>query len=181
MSEKKTRRLAFRLRLHELPLLVGLILLWCALWQDLSAVTIVSGAFVALAVVRIFYLPPVRLAARFNPFYALFFVSRFFVQLFLASMQLAWLAVRPAPCRGAILRMRLRTDSDFLITLYSLTVSLVPGSLVCEVDRFSSTIYLHVINVAGSADVERLRADLRKTERLMLLAFGDADEARMVK
>ena len=183
LQEKgSARRIEWGVRLHEVPLLVGLVLLWMMLWQEISLLSAISGFVVAIVVMRVFYLPPVVLAGRFNPWYALRYVVEFLWHLAVASWQVAWLAVRPGPTPPtAIIAVRLRTRSDFILTMVGLTTSLIPGSLVAEVDRFSSTLYLHVLNTPTQHELTRMRRDARHFERLLILAVGSHQEIRMVR
>jgi multicomponent Na+:H+ antiporter subunit E len=52
--------------LRQLPLLVGLVVLWMFLWNQLTVLSFVTGVLVALLVTRVFFLPPVELSGRFN-------------------------------------------------------------------------------------------------------------------
>lgn len=171
------RRLEWGVRLHELPLLVGLVLLWMMLWHEVSLLSLVSGVVLAIVVMRVFYLPPVELAGRFNPWYALRYFAYFLWHLALASWQVAWLAVRPGPSPPtSIIAVRLVTRNDFILTAVGLTISLIPGSLVAEVDRFESTLYLHVLNTPTQRSITQMRRDVRHIERLLLLALGSRQE-----
>ncbi|MFT4231624.1 MAG: Na+/H+ antiporter subunit E [Leucobacter sp.] len=170
-------RIEWGVRLHELPLLIGLVLLWMMLWHEISLLSLVSGLFVAILVMRVFYLPPVALAGRFHPWYALQYLGYFLWHLALASWQVAWLAVRPGPVpRTSIIAIRLRTRSDFIMTMVGLTISLIPGSLVAEVDRFNSTLYLHVLNTPTQREITAMRHEVRRIERLLILTVGSKSE-----
>jgi multisubunit Na+/H+ antiporter MnhF subunit len=92
-TPRAARRAEWGVRLHELPLLVGLVLLWTMLWHEVSLLSVVSGIVVAVVVMRVFYLPPVELAGRFNVWYALLYLGYFLWHLALASWQVAWLPV----------------------------------------------------------------------------------------
>ena len=81
--------------LQQLPLLIGLIVLWMVLWGELTWLSLVSGVVVALVVSLVLYLPPVELGGRLNPFWGIVFLGRFLVDLVVASMQVAWLVIRP--------------------------------------------------------------------------------------
>lgn len=169
-------------RLHELPLLIGLVLTWMMLWREVSLLSVSSGALVSIVLMRVFYLPPVEVAGRFNVWHALRYLGFFFWHLGLASWQIAWLAVRPGPPpKTAIIAVRLRTRSDFILTLVGLTISLIPGSLVAEVDRFASTLYLHVLNTPTQKELTKMRRDVATIERLLILAIGSREELRKVK
>lgn len=171
------RRLERLFRLHELPLLIGLIVLWMALWREVSWMSLLSGMLVSFIATRLFYLPPVDLAGRFNVWYALRYLEYFVRHLSIASFQVAWLAVRPGPPpKTAIIAVRLRTHSDFILTLTGLTISLIPGSLVVEVDRYESTLYLHVLNTPTQKEIRKMRAEVAKIEELLIRSIGSRAE-----
>lgn len=178
-GSRRARKIEWMVRMHELPLLVGLVLLWMMLWREVSLLSVVSGLVVAFAAMRLFYLPPVELAGRFNPWYALRYLLDFLWHLSLASWQVAWLAVRPGPPPPtSIIAVRLTTRSDFILTMVALTNSLIPGSLVAEVDRFESTLYMHVLNTPTQKEITKMRRDAHRVERLLILAVGSREEIR---
>ena len=157
----------------ELPLVIWLVLVWGALWQDFGPGNLLFGAVLAYVVVNVFYLPPVELTGRFNVFWALAFVGRFLGQLVVASIQVFWLALARGPrLRNAVVAVELRSHSDFLVTATGHALSLIPGSLVLEVDRSTSTLYLHCLNVTGAADADAVRRDVRATEAWMIRIMG---------
>lgn len=171
MSE--LRRLERAVRVHEIPLMVGLVALWVMLWDELSPLSIISGVIVAIIVMRMFYLPPVELAGRFSPWNALRYLVYFLWHVAKASWQVAWLAVRPGPTPPvAIIGVKLRTKSDFILTATGLTISLIPGSFVADVDRFESVLYLHVLNTPSQHEITAMRHEVLRIERLLVLTFG---------
>lgn len=165
----------------ELPLLIWLILVWGALWQDFSLGNLVFGAVIAFAVANLFYLPPVELSGRFNLFYAVGFAGRFFSQLVLASFQVFWLALTRGPqLKNAVVAVRLRSPSDLLVTATGHAISLIPGSLVVEVDRSTSTLYLHCLNVATPEDAEGIRRNVRRTEEWLIRVMGTREDLALL-
>lgn len=176
------RRIEPVLRWHELPLLIGLVLMWMALWHEVSWLTLLSGLFVSVLAMRLFYLPPVELAGRFNAWWAARYVGFFLWHLAVASFQVAWLAVRPGPVpRTSIIAVRLRTHSDFILTMVGLTVSLIPGSLVAEVDRYGSVLYLHVLNTPTQKQIRAMRKQARRIEVLLIRAVGSRQELEALR
>lgn len=170
---RDARRRERLLTLSEVPLLIGLVLTWVALWHEVSLMSVLSGIVVAFVAVRLFYLPPVLIAARFNLWWVLRYLSYFFWHLALASVQVAWLTIRPGPPpRTSIVAVKLRTTSDFILAMVGLTASLIPGSLVVEADRYESTLYFHVLNTSTGRDIERARASAREIEMLLIRAIG---------
>lgn len=179
----KLDRSVVRWRLwQQLPLLVALIVLWMLLWGTISWLSLASGAIVALVVTRLFYLPPVELSGRFNPWWALVFLVKFAFDIVVGSFSVAWQAVRPHPVRtNAVIAAELVTRSDFILTLTALAISLIPGSLVVEVDRGRAVLYLHAIGVASPDEVERLRARVLQVERGIVRALGSADDVERTR
>lgn len=173
MSNSEERQ-HIRVRLwQQLPLLVALVVLWMLLWGTISWISVLSGILVAIVVTRVFYLPPVELSGRFNPFWFLVFLGRFLFDVVVASFTVAGQAFRPRGVRSnAVIAVDLVTVSDFITTLTALAVSLVPGSLVIEVDRDRSILYLHSLGVDDREGVEQIRHKVLGVERAIVRAVG---------
>lgn len=157
----------------ELPLVIWLVLVWGALWQDFGPGNLLFGAVLAYVVVNFFYLPPVELTGRFNVLWLIPFLGRFLVKLVTASADVFWLALTRGPrLRNAVVAVTLRSHSDFLVTATGHAISLIPGSLVLEVDRSTSTLYLHCLNVDSPEDAEVIRRDVLTTEAWLVRIMG---------
>ncbi|WP_342023616.1 Na+/H+ antiporter subunit E [Arthrobacter citreus] len=182
-----TRRAQMRNRprvplLKEIPLLIWLVFLWGALWQDFSAGNLIFGAVIAFVVANIFYLPPVELSGRFNPIYALGFLFRFFYKLVHASFEVLWLSIAKGPhIKNAVVGVKLRSHSDLLVTATGHALSLIPGSLVVEVDRSTSTLYLHCLNVSTPENADKVRKDVRDTESWLIRSIGTREDLEVLK
>jgi multicomponent Na+:H+ antiporter subunit E len=70
----------------------------------------------------------------------------------------------------------MRTDSDLLLTIVAESLTLVPGSVVIDMDRSARTLSLHILHVRDLADVERRRAAVLAEEDRVVRAFGSAEE-----
>lgn len=162
---------------QELPLLVWLVVVWCALWQNFSPGNLLFGALIAVLVARLFYLPPVELGGRFNVLRAVPFALMFLVRVVAASFQVLFLAVAKGPnVISAVVAVPLRSHSDLLVTATGHVTALIPGSLVVEVDRSTSTLYIHGINVRHAEDAAQLRKDVRNTEAGLIRIMGTPAE-----
>ena len=165
-----------RLR-HQLPLLVWLVVVWILLWGTWSWANVLSGIAVALVVMVFLPLPPVVGGTRVRPLPLVRFVGHFLGDLVVSGAQVAWRAIGPGGVtQGAIVRVQLRADSDLLLTVVAETISLVPGSLVLDLDREERLIAIHLLHVADLADVERQKAAVLATEDRIVRAFGTADD-----
>lgn len=162
---------------QELPLLVWLVVVWGALWQNFSPGNLLFGALIAVLVARVFYLPPVELGGRFNAVRAFSFAFVFLAKVVEASLQVLLLAVVRGPrVISAVVAVPLRSRSDLLVTATGHVISLIPGSLVVEVDRSTSTLYIHGINVRNAEDGARLRKEVRDTEAALIRIMGTKEE-----
>lgn len=156
---------------------LGLVLLWMLLWGQFTWLALVTGVLLAMLVSAVFYLPAVRLSGRFNPWRALLFLLRLLWDIVRASLQIAWLAVAPGyRPSNAIIAVPLRTRSDLVMTFTAEAISLVPGSIVLDIDRESATLYLHSLNVHSVSEVPALKREVLATERRLILAAGSADD-----
>ena len=169
-----------RLR-HQLPLLLWLVLVWNLLWGTWSWANLISGSVVALVVTSLLPLPPVVGAVRVHGVRLLRLLGYFVVDLVVSAAQVAWLTLRPGGIsRSAILTIPLRTDSDLLLTIVAETVTLVPGSIVIDIDREEKSLILHVLHVDDESDVERRRASVLAQEVRVVRALGsDRDIAAL--
>ena len=162
---------------QELPLLVWLVIVWGALWRDFSPGNLLFGALIAVLVARLFYLPPVELGGRFNVLRAVPFALMFLAKVAAASFQVLYLAVAKGPnVVSAVVAVPLRSHSDLLVTATGHITALIPGSLVVEVDRSTSTLYIHGINVRNADDAAQLRRDVRDTEAGLIRIMGTKAE-----
>lgn len=166
---------------QQLPLLLGLVLLWTVLWGQATWLSILSGFIIATVVTRVFYLPPADISGRLNIWYALVFLAHFLLDVAIASFTVAFQALNPRPIPlSSVIGIQLRTRSDFVMTLDAIAMSLVPGSLVVEVDRERAILYFHTFDTHTAADVEAMRRKVLVVETRIVRAIGSkADLARI--
>ncbi|MBQ0994577.1 Na+/H+ antiporter subunit E [Micromonospora sp. PSH03] len=156
-----------------------LVLVWNLLWGDITWANLVGGLLVGAAVLVFYPLPAVSFGGRLRPWALLVFVGRFAVELVSASLHVARIAVQPGyRPRGAIIAVRLRVSTDLNLALTAEAVSLVPGTLVLEVDRDSGTLYLHVLDTHGPGDLDVARARTLAVERRIVRTVGSTSELR---
>lgn len=181
MSPRRPRAIRARIASGLVPFL-GLVLLWALLWGQFTWLSLATGVLLAMIVSSVFYLPAVRLSGRFNPWRGLLFVARLLSDIVVASLQIAWVAVKPnyTPS-NAIIAVPLRTRSDLVMTFTAESVSLVPGSIVLDIDRETATLYLHSLNVTSLDELPALRRAVLATERRLILAAGSVDDLARLK
>ncbi len=162
---------------QQLPLLVVLVVLWMMLWGALSWLNLVTGIVLALLVTRLFYLPSIELTGRLHPWWFLVLLARFAFDLVLASFQVAVLAFRGVRL-NAVIAVPLVSRSDLITTLTAINISLIPGSIVVEVDRGRSILYLHVLDTPDQARADAMRQKVLATEERTIRALGSAEDLR---
>ena len=163
---------ATRLR-HQVPLMAWLVVVWMLLWGTWSWANLISGLLVALTVLTLLPLPHVVGGARVRPLPLLVFLGHFVVDLFASGAEVAWQALRPGGVhRTAIVQVQLRADSDLLLTMVAEATSLVPGSLVLDLDREPRVMALHLLPVRDHEDVRRKKAHVLVVEERLVRAFG---------
>jgi multicomponent Na+:H+ antiporter subunit E len=158
---------------RQLPFFVWLIALWMLLWGQFTVVAFVTGVIAAVAVTRVFRLPPVELSGRVNLWYGLVFVLAFLGAVVRGSLTVAWqvLDLRRQP-GTAIIAVPLRIDDDLIMTHTAVTASLIPGSRIVDADRDRRILYLHIIGVRTDEDVEGQRQSVLRWERRIVRAVG---------
>ncbi|MGS2614591.1 Na+/H+ antiporter subunit E [Micromonospora sp. LZ34] len=159
-----------------------LVLIWMLLWGDFSWGNLLGGLLVGGAVLVFFPLPPVAFAGRLRPGPLVLFVVRFAGELVRASVHVARIAVQPGyRPRSGIIAVRLRVRTDLNLALTAEVISLVPGTLIVEVDRDTGTLYVHVLDVRGPQDLTDSRERILAVERRLVRAVGSAAELRRVQ
>ena len=167
---------------RQLPLLVALVFLWVFLWDQVTVLTVVTGILLAIGVTRVLYLPPVLLSGRFNPWRGLLLGLRMMFDVTVASMQVAVLAIDPRwKPMNSIIAVQLLTRSDLVTTLTAEAISVVPGTVVVDIDRERGLLYLHALGTRTPADIDRVRSAVLGTEERIVLAIGTRAQAVSVR
>ncbi|AGZ44289.1 Na+/H+ antiporter subunit E [Actinoplanes friuliensis] len=159
----------------------GLTVIWVLLWGRPTPITIAGGLLVAAVILTVFPLPQVTVAGRINLVGVLRFAGKFLVDLVAASIQIALLAFRFGHVpRSAVIAVRLRAPSDITLTLTAEALSLVPGSLIVEVDREQGVLYVHVLGMRDSSEADGFRQSVLDLEARIVHALGStADRDRI--
>jgi multicomponent Na+:H+ antiporter subunit E len=149
---------------------------WVLLWDRVTWGNILSGLLVGLVVTLAFPLPSVDFVGAVRPLRVTWLVLTFLADLVLASIQVTRLAFSRKPFRNAVIEVPLRTTSDFYLTITAELNALVPGSVVLEARRSTSTIYQHLLDVDAPEDVEAGRAHVYAVETRVVRALGSNEE-----
>ncbi len=157
-------------------ILIG-VLIWCILWGRLDLKTVLGGLLVVGGVALLFPLPVIRFRGRIRPGGVVRLVATTLLDLFVSSWRVAVLAMAwRRPVRSAIVRVRLRTNSDLLVAMIVELVGLVPGSVVVEQMRAPTRIFVHVLDVRDRSHLDEAYAVVRTVEERVIRAFGTDEE-----
>jgi multicomponent Na+:H+ antiporter subunit E len=166
-----------RSRATRWPALVVLTVVWVLLWDQVSVFLLVTGLLLALLVGVVFPLPPIELHSRIRFIPLVKLGARLLLDLVRSSAAVVLLAFKPGPPpRSAIIKVQLRSRNDLYLTQVAELTSLVPGSIVLEAHRATSTLYLHVLDTVAEEDLVRARQDVLDAELRILRAFGTPEE-----
>lgn len=154
---------------------VWLTVLWVALWADVSVANVVSGMIVAAAILAFARTSPISRAApddaaRISPLATLRLAAYVTSKLVQSSLLIAWEIVTPhRRINTGIVALKLRTDSEAVLMGVANLITSTPGTITIEVDGSPPTVYVNVLHLH---DLDRVRADLARTEELVIRAFG---------
>lgn len=175
-TEGPRRRWVRRISAMWPTAIVGAVL-WVLLWGDLSWANVLAGLVLGALVALALPLPPVATGTVVRAGPLLRLIGRFFADLVLASFQVAWRAVVPGPTpEGGLVTVSLRTRSDLFIATTAGLSSMVPGTMVVDLDRTQGTLRLHVLDLERSGGAVEVRRATQELEERVLLAFAPDDE-----
>jgi multicomponent Na+:H+ antiporter subunit E len=139
--------------------------LWLLAWGELSLVNVVSGVAVsALLLVAFPPSDPTTHRARIDPPGVLRLCGSVLHQLVTSNVLMARAVLRRRPAtHPGVLAHRLREPSEHVVTVMTTVISLSPGTMVADVDRTSSTVFVHFLFLH---DVDAARASLVRLEEM---------------
>jgi multicomponent Na+:H+ antiporter subunit E len=144
---------------------VLLVVLWLLAWGEITLGNVVSGIAVASALLVAF--PPTRPAGervRLRFAGAARLGGYVVTQLVTSNLVMAREILKRRPsARPGVLAHRLQRPSEEIVTLMTSVIALSPGTMTVDVDRDSTTIYVHFLFLR---DVDASRASLRRLEQL---------------
>ena len=84
-----------------------------------------------------------------------------------------WRGWRSRPDRRRSMRCcgRLAVKSDLVLALAANIITLIPGSIVLEIDQDRELLYMHVIDVGSDRSVDRFYRQVAEIERLLVASF----------
>ncbi|WP_219603249.1 Na+/H+ antiporter subunit E [Mycobacteroides sp. LB1] len=153
-------------------IVVWLVLVWTMLWGNFSVANTITGLLVALVITVLMPMPRLPVEGRLHVVSMIRLTFTVAWYMVLSSLQVAWLAIRPGPPPlSAVLRAQISVKSDLVMALLLNTLTIIPGSVVLEIDQERRLAYVHVLDVGSPKAVASFYAQLRQLERLFIAAF----------
>lgn len=157
---------------RRMAVLVALTAVWMLLWGNYSPGTALVGLMVATVIITVLPLPRVPVQGRVHVVSLLRLVTRVAWFLLVSSVQVSWLAIRPSALPlSAVLRVQLSVKSDLVLVFASNILSMMPGSLVLEIDQTRRVLFCHVINAGSARAMRTFERQVAEIERLLVGAF----------
>lgn len=165
------------LHLWQLPVIAWLTVVWLLLWGEITPINLIGGVLVSALIILVFPFPRVSVEGTLRPWRTIVLLTRFLYDLTVASFMVGWLAVRPGrPPGSAVILIDLVSGSELRQTLTGELISLVPGSLLIELDSRGRRMWLHVLDADTPEKVASARHKARLQEHRLLQAIGTRDE-----
>lgn len=161
---------------HRWPMVLWLTGVWVLLWGELSVANVVVGMLLSIGLITFFPMPKIGFEGRPWLPGIVVLLLRFAVDVVMASVQVARRALSRGVPHGAVIRVRLRSHSDLLLTITSQLCSLVPGSIIVEAHRLTGTLYVHVFDVDDAGGIDGAREHALAIERRVMYAVASDAE-----
>ena len=172
LARRMRTPLTMRDVLIRIWVIAWLTFVWVLLWGEFTPANLLGGLAVSLAILILMPLPQLPVEGRLHPLSAIRLVLRVAFDLFVSSVEVAWLSVRPGhPPMTAILRAHVAIKSDLVLGLLVDAINVVPGTIVLEVDRRRRVLYIHVLDAHNAEKVDRFYANVARLERMFIRAF----------
>ncbi len=163
---------------HRILLVAWLLVVWVALWRDLSIANVVTGLLLAGATVWLF--PPAsdRKRLKVRPLAMTRFLATSVWSIIRANFVVAWEVVTPTnEINEGVVAVELESNHPVVITLVSHAIILAPGTMVIDVEVGDETtptqLFVHVLHLRT---VDEVRADVLALEALATAAVsGEAN------
>lgn len=173
MPRRKYIRFSFLMTL-------GLVIVWVMLVGEFTIGALVFGVVVAVFVQLVFPMPVIPQMARMRIHRLVWLVLVTLWGLLKASFVVAAQVLAfKRPTMNSVVYVDLRSKDSFTSTMTAVLVTLVPGSVVLEVQQ--GRLLVHVFDTQNQEAVDHAKAGVMKQEALVLRAFGNEREVEMVR
>ncbi|WP_159944837.1 MULTISPECIES: Na+/H+ antiporter subunit E [unclassified Nocardiopsis] len=170
-----------RLGKVQLPMALGMTLVWMLLFDGFqlrreSLGLLVLGFLVSVVIMVLFPLPPITPGPRFHPVHLVRLIVHVLTEMAVASFQVTVLTFRPGRVRSSVVAVRMRTDSDLTMVATAIAASIIPGTLIAEINRPERILYVHMLGADSDRTIEKGRRDVWTLEERFVMALGTHED-----
>lgn len=152
---------------------------WVFLWGEITLGNVVNGLLIAYLVGMVFPLPKVGGLNTFRPLAFAVLAGKFMWDILVSGFRVAYAAIRPGVTKSGVIRVQLRSHSDFVLATTAGMTTLIPGSVAINTHRITGVVYLHVFDVPAKGSAQYLddfRQNVLHQEERLLRAFASDEE-----
>ena len=137
-----------------------LIVIWVALWGEVSLVNVLTGLFMA-ALLSVLFQGPMRHTHRIKPVAAMSFFVYMMRSIVVSSWDVIVAVLFPTEQRrhAEVIRVPLISKSPLVNAITANTISLTPGTVVIAVDQEGDFFDIHVLGHYDSEEFHQLIQD----------------------
>lgn len=149
-----------------------LLLVWLTLMESITVGAVLGGLAVAVGVTALFPERSRRASSwTIRPHRVVAMAVYFSVRFVEANLEVASKVIAPRPerLRRGIVGVPVVSTSRTLRATLANGVSLTPGTFIIDIDESTSTMYVHVLDVASP---DQVRLAIHRLERMIAMAFG---------
>jgi multicomponent Na+:H+ antiporter subunit E len=154
-----------------IPRSLALLVLWIALWGELSVANVLTGIAV-VALVSWMFAERTHATYQVRPLNAIRLVSFVAWGLVTSSARVVWAVLFPTPERTitSVQRVRLERGSVFVGAIVANAITLTPGTMTLELDAETLELQVHVL---GTVEPEQFQAGVLDLERRVAAAVRE--------
>ena len=152
---------------------VWLTVMWILLMGELSWGNVFGGFALAVLITIVLPLPPLPTGGmRIDVVQLVKFIISWVCGLFVAAVQVSWLAIRPAdPPQSAIFQVPMRLASELELYFATCAYNLQPGGCVTDIDLANRMWTIHVLDAGSQAAIDKALRDVADLEASMIAIF----------
>lgn len=163
--------------LRRWPMAVWMTIVWVLLWGQLTVANVLAGLLISLLLLRVMPMPRVGFGGHVSVIGSVALLVRLLVDITRASINVAAHALRFGRYpKGAVMRVKLASTSDLVLTLTAELTVIVPGSIVVEAHRLTGMLYVHVLDASAPGAVEKARRGVLEQEKWVMYALATDDD-----
>ncbi|MDO5669372.1 MAG: Na+/H+ antiporter subunit E [Corynebacterium sp.] len=153
--------------------IVWITVMWCLLMGEFTWANIISGLLVGSLIIFGLPLPAMPIAGLSVHWGLLaWHMLGWLKDLAVASVKVAWLALRPAaPPKSAIVTVPMRVSNELVLSFATVLYNLQPGGAVSDIDIANRTWTVHLLDAGTEAALAREIETIATLERRMIRIF----------